>query len=256
VADKPVDEIVNVDAALDALPGSPTSSDVYEATLPFSSDAVAAAAARRALAGGGGGGGGGTPAGDTGQVQFNDADAFAASANFVWDDTGKQLMLVTAENGTARIVGNAPGVQLQIAAADGDASQAGGETHVNSGSSAGQNGGDITVAAGGDSTEGDGGNVSISAGSANDGDGGELGIRGGDSVNGGGGQVTINGGAGATLDDYGHVSISSGSQGIQITNGFGLALSEKVDCSALPIADPAVAGQLWVDAGTLKVSAG
>jgi hypothetical protein len=62
VADKPVDEVVNVDAVLDALPGSPTSSDVYEATLPFSSDAVAAAAARRALSGGGGGG---SPAGIT-----------------------------------------------------------------------------------------------------------------------------------------------------------------------------------------------
>jgi hypothetical protein len=56
LADKPVDEIVNLDAVLDALPGSPTSSDVYEATLPFSSDAVAAVAARRALGGGGGGG--------------------------------------------------------------------------------------------------------------------------------------------------------------------------------------------------------
>jgi hypothetical protein len=55
LADKPVDEVVNVDAVLDALADSPTSSDVYEATLPFSSDAVAAAAARRSLGGGGGG---------------------------------------------------------------------------------------------------------------------------------------------------------------------------------------------------------
>jgi hypothetical protein len=48
VADKPVAEVVNVDAVIDALSPSPTSSDVYEATLPFNPHAVAASAVRRA----------------------------------------------------------------------------------------------------------------------------------------------------------------------------------------------------------------
>lgn len=55
MADKPVGEVVAVDAALDAL-SSPTSSDVYEALGPYSNDAVAAVAAKRAAAGAGGGG--------------------------------------------------------------------------------------------------------------------------------------------------------------------------------------------------------
>lgn len=58
MADKPVGEVVEVDAVLDAL-SSPTSSDVYEALQPYSNDAVAAVAAKRALAGGGGGSQGG-----------------------------------------------------------------------------------------------------------------------------------------------------------------------------------------------------
>jgi hypothetical protein len=52
VADKPVAEVVNVDAVIDALSPSPTSSDVYEATLPFNPHAVAASAVRRAGEGG------------------------------------------------------------------------------------------------------------------------------------------------------------------------------------------------------------
>jgi hypothetical protein len=39
------------------------------------------------------GGGGGTPAGSTGQVQFNNAGSFAADAKFGWDNSGKQLNL-------------------------------------------------------------------------------------------------------------------------------------------------------------------
>lgn len=53
MADKPVHEVVGVDAVLDGL-SSPTSSDVFEAVDLFSSKAVAAVAAQRALAGGGG----------------------------------------------------------------------------------------------------------------------------------------------------------------------------------------------------------
>lgn len=38
-----------------------------------------------------GGGGGGTPAGISGQVQFNDSGAFAASSNLYWDDSHNRL---------------------------------------------------------------------------------------------------------------------------------------------------------------------
>ena len=37
------------------------------------------------------GGGGGSPAGSTGQIQFNNAGAFAASANLAWDSSNGQL---------------------------------------------------------------------------------------------------------------------------------------------------------------------
>jgi hypothetical protein len=38
-----------------------------------------------------GGGGGGTPAGSTGEIQYNNAGAFGASANLAWDNTAVQL---------------------------------------------------------------------------------------------------------------------------------------------------------------------
>lgn len=44
-----------------------------------------------AAANGSGGGGGGTPAGSTGQIQFNNAGAFGASANLFWDATDSEL---------------------------------------------------------------------------------------------------------------------------------------------------------------------
>jgi len=48
--------------------------------------------------------GGGTPAGSTGEVQFNNAGAFGASSNFNWDNTFSRLGVGTA----------APGASLQI----------------------------------------------------------------------------------------------------------------------------------------------
>lgn len=42
------------------------------------------------------GSGGGTPAGSTGQIQFNDAGAFGADSNLHWDNTNKRLGVGTA----------------------------------------------------------------------------------------------------------------------------------------------------------------
>ena len=39
----------------------------------------------------GGGGGGGTPAGSTGQIQFNSGGSFGADSNLVWDDSNNRL---------------------------------------------------------------------------------------------------------------------------------------------------------------------
>jgi hypothetical protein len=51
--------------------------------------------------------GGGTPAGSTGEVQFNNAGAFGASSNFNWDNTNSRLGIRTAT----------PGASLQIVGA-------------------------------------------------------------------------------------------------------------------------------------------
>jgi hypothetical protein len=48
--------------------------------------------------------GGGTPAGSTGEVQFNNAGSFGASSNFNWDNTNSRLGIRTAT----------PGASLQI----------------------------------------------------------------------------------------------------------------------------------------------
>jgi len=41
------------------------------------------------------GGGGGTPAGSTGEIQYNNAGAFGASSNFVWDNSNKRIGIGT-----------------------------------------------------------------------------------------------------------------------------------------------------------------
>lgn len=77
MADKPVSEVVAVDAVLDAL-SSPTSSDVYEALDAYSTDAVAAVAAKRAA--GGGGGGSQTVKVERAPIVFDDPDILTGIA--------------------------------------------------------------------------------------------------------------------------------------------------------------------------------
>jgi hypothetical protein len=49
-----------------------------------------------------GGGGGGTPAGSTGEIQYNNAGAFGASANLAWDNTNVRLNIGAPSSPTAR----------------------------------------------------------------------------------------------------------------------------------------------------------
>lgn len=152
------------------------------------------------------GGGGSQPAGDTGQIQYNDADALAASPDFVWDDAEHQLKLAATANGLAEIIGGAPGAQLFLSGADGDETHVGGELTLRSGDSAGQSGGGLFIKAGNDAADGDGGSITIDGGQTLDGEGGEIAITAGASTNGDGGRIYITGGAGGG----GHVTIAPG----------------------------------------------
>lgn len=49
------------------------------------------------------GGGGGTPAGSTGQIQFNNAGAFGASANLAWDNSAVQLNIGAPSSPTGKL---------------------------------------------------------------------------------------------------------------------------------------------------------
>lgn len=48
-------------------------------------------------------GGGGTPAGTSGQVQFNDSGSFGADSAFHWDNTNKRLGVGAVPNSTVRL---------------------------------------------------------------------------------------------------------------------------------------------------------
>ena len=62
----------------------------------------------------GGGGGGGTPAGSTGQIQFNSGGSFDASSNLVWDDSNDRLGVGTSSPSTqVHISASAPKIRLQ-----------------------------------------------------------------------------------------------------------------------------------------------
>jgi hypothetical protein len=162
------------------------------------------------------GGSGGTLETPT-AIAFADTDGtIIGSEQLEWDDAASILKLGDAANGSVAIQAVGAGVQVAIAAADGDATHVGGELSLNSGASNGQSGGQINIVAGDDDGGGDGGNVVISSGNATDvGSGGESGdieIRcgGGGSSDGDGGRVLITGG-GSTDGDGGGVQITGGS---------------------------------------------
>jgi hypothetical protein len=144
---------------------------------------------------GGGGGGGGLPTGLT----------FTRT-------TGNNpfLTLEAGDDGTAALAASGLGAQLELSAANGDASHVGGEVTITSGNSLGQSGGDIQVTAGSDSGGGIGGNVTVQSGRGTIGRGGDVDIRAHPqgAAGGRGGRVTISGGAGATAG--GRVELDAG----------------------------------------------
>lgn len=142
----------------------------------------------------GGGGGGGSPGGSTTQVQFNDAGAFAGTANLTWTEGGG-----TEAQGVLRVseVGAVDG-QYSLALSAGIASDSDARTPpviyiVNGTSSLG---GAIYAQAGdAGSTAGDAGYVSFNAGRSTVGNGGGVFLQAGDSFSGEGGYINIIGGS-------------------------------------------------------------
>jgi hypothetical protein len=165
--------------------------------------------------GGGGGGGGGTPAGSNTQIQYNNANAFGASADLTFTTGGvTTLGLAAAAAGSAIITTIGRSAEMLVRAADGDATHAGGGATLRAGGSTGANGGDVTIRAGNDTAAGDGGSIDIRSGTSVGADGGSIRIEANEGAvaGGAGGDVTVAGGSGT--GSGGDVIIQGGS-----TNG-------------------------------------
>lgn len=195
-----------------------------------------------------------------------------------WSATGafgsSEFDLSSEFEGHGSLIASGAGAEIQIRAGDGGEDTIGGEMTIRSGSSEGNNGGDLTIEAGGDTSGGDGGNLTIKSGPTADGTAGELAIRGGVATGGDGGRVLISGGDSTTDGNGGNVNIQSGDSatgtkgrvtlyeaggnfGMEIDPTSGILLvGNKLRATALPTANPNVAGQFWNDVGTVKVSAG
>lgn len=219
--------------------------------------------------------GGVTNSAPAGAIAVSDGTNLTGSDDLTWNNDTKILGLVAAENGGGTIAGIGPGVQLFILAAEGDADHVGGELTLESGASDGQNGGNLNIKAGNDGGGGNGGPVVIYSGTAADGESGDITIKvGGGGTSASGGDINITAGSGLT-GSGGSVVLSAGPKNtggshgtIQMYSALGshsLELSETagfvfgggvIVLNGLPSSDPANAGQLWNDGGTLKVSAG
>jgi hypothetical protein len=218
-------------------------------------------------------GGGVTNSAPAGSIAVSDGTNLTGSANLTWDDVGNVLGLAAAENGGGTIEAIGVGGQLFIRAHAGDATHVGGEVSITSGASNGYNGGSISIKTGDDTGGGDAGGIVIETGFATDGASGDIDIRvDPNDLSGTGGNVLIQAGTGQT-GSGGDVFISAGSAvtsgtngSVQILDGSGhsiemnpsgmFLLGGVVVLDSLPTADPVNAGQVWNDAGTLKVSAG
>lgn len=194
--------------------------------------------------------------------------------------SGGDVQAIASDAGSGS---DADGGDIELAAGSGDATGDGGRITLNGGlspeggvGSAGTFQGGFSSGAGGfielvsgnggPGTDANGGDITLTAGNGDgSGDGGSVDLSGGDSAGGGtaggiflqgspgnlnGGDVTINGGAGGDNDALG------GDVYIQGGAGSGSGRAGLVILGNLPTANPSVAGALWNDGGTLKVSAG
>jgi hypothetical protein len=222
---------------------------------------------------GDGGAGGVTNAAPAGSVAVSDGTGLTGSANLTWDDVGNVLGLAASENGGGTIEAIGVGGQLFLRAHDGDATHVGGEVQIRTGHSDGQSSGQLTIETGTDTGGGDSGGIDITTGFATGGASGDINIR-ADPTDGSavGGNILIQAGTGQT-GNGGDIFISAGSAitggsngSVQILDGTGNSIEMNpsgtfffggvVILDSLPTADPVNAGQLWNDAGTLKISAG
>jgi hypothetical protein len=155
------------------------------------------------------------------------------------------------------------GGHTYLSGGSGGAGKRGGDVSLSSGTGDGNNdSGAIITAYGGDG-QGTTGAVDAQGGSsynAGGGNGGEITLDGGVS---GGGQAHLQGGAGASGASGGSVLLHGGAGDGGIHDGARIELlggSPTADgllvLTGVPTADPAVAGAVWSDAGTLKISAG
>jgi hypothetical protein len=170
---------------------------------------------------------GGSPAGSTTQIQFNNAGAFAGSANFTFTTAGNILTIGdAAATGTIRGKIGAIGSGLEVVAGEGTAGAGGGLTllggsgttvngqvTIEGGESATAAGAAVTLK-GGTGIGFNGGNASVLGGGGNA--GGALNIQGGAGASDAGGWIEITGGAG---QDGGYVFVTGGAGNSLNANG-------------------------------------
>lgn len=172
-----------------------------------------------------------TPAGANTQIQYNNAGALGASANFTFNSTTNTVTLgattgtatyttripTTAQNPIALVVaaqnsirtaGTSFGGALTLRSGNAGTTGGGGAINITSGNggTTSGNGGAITIL-GGSATSGTGGNVTVQAGSA-----AALFLTGGDNSNGNGGDITgrAGNGAGAGVANGGSFTFTGG----------------------------------------------
>lgn len=223
----------------------------------------------------GGGAWSATPAGADKQIQFNDAGAFGADADFTWDKTNNILTAgsLSAGSGTvcapsAAVAADADGAALYVAAGNGDTGGGGGTLALNGGT-------------GGD-TDASGGAVLITGG------GGAGDIAGGVQIYGGtvtgtadvsGATIDLTGGNGTGTGNGGDIVMipgaasGTGARGHVVLNGTGAALATNAaggfvcvpSCAGTPTGTPAniptgaspmvydtSANKLWIHNGSWR----
>jgi hypothetical protein len=173
---------------------------------------------------------GGAAAGTTNDIQFNNADAFAADTGVFTYNAATDTFSVASLSGVIQTGGgNGTGTVKGI---DGAAGETGSNLSIGGGaggSTVGDNGGAVTVVGGlGEATQGDGGDVTISGavGGTTSGKSGDIIIGGGDTVGSGtGGDITLTSGTSTggvagdiivdskkdlNMDSVGSVTLNSG----------------------------------------------